>query len=121
MYAKIINNETKEVVAVENATREFIEANGFTEMEVEQAYNGSWYVKGYAPEEPAPTEEEQRKNRELAYAQEVDPLHAQRQRRTILGTWSEEDEEEYILKVKELSDKIAKEYPYNEEVYESQI
>ena len=23
-----------------------------TEMEVEQAYNGSWYVKGYCPEKP---------------------------------------------------------------------
>ena len=74
MYAKIINNETKEVVVVENATREFIEANGFTEMDVEQAYNGFWYVEGYAPEEPAPTEEEQRQKREQAYTLEVDPI-----------------------------------------------
>lgn len=26
-----------------------------TEMEVEQAYNGEWYLKGYAPIKPEPT------------------------------------------------------------------
>ena len=74
MYAKIINDETKEVVVVANATPEFITANGFSEMDVEQAYNGFWYVQGYAPEEPAPTEEEQRQKREQAYTVEVDPI-----------------------------------------------
>lgn len=45
-YAKIINDETKEVsIALgSNPPRDYVE------MEVEQDYNGSWYVKGYAPE-----------------------------------------------------------------------
>ena len=59
-----------------------------------------------------PTEEEQRENRARAYQQEVDPLHSRKQRKIILGEWTEDDEREYILKVKELSDKIVKEYPY---------
>lgn len=59
-----------------------------------------------------PTEEEQKENRARAYKEEVDPLHSRKQRKTILGEWTEDDEREYILKVKELSDKIAKEYPY---------
>lgn len=69
-YAKISNEQTKQCdVALGNYVPE-----GFTQMNVEQAYNGSWYVEGYAPEEPAPTEEEQRQKREIAYTQEVDPI-----------------------------------------------
>ena len=51
-YAKIINEETKacEVGLGTNST--FYQSIGMVEMEVEQAYDGSWYVKGYAPEKP---------------------------------------------------------------------
>ena len=45
-----------------------------TEMDVEQAYNGSWYLLGYAPIKPEPTKEEQQKAREEAYKAEVDPI-----------------------------------------------
>ena len=52
-YAKIINEETKacEVGLGTNST--FYQSIGMTEMDVEQAYDGNWYVKGYAPEKPA--------------------------------------------------------------------
>ena len=60
MYAKIINNETKEVVVVESATPEFITANGFSEMDVEQAWDGAWYITGFAPAEPEKTYIEKR-------------------------------------------------------------
>lgn len=73
-YAKIVNDKTKECEVGIGTNTEFYKSIGMTEIDVEQAYNGVWYVKGYAPEEPAPTEEEQRKNREQAYTQEVDPI-----------------------------------------------
>lgn len=111
-YAKILNKETNEVSVGEGTNTEFYKSIGMTEIEVEQAYNGSWYVQGYAPEQPAPTEEEQRQKRAEAYTQEIDPLHAQKQRRVILGTWTEEDEQEYVQKVKELSEDISKRFPY---------
>lgn len=57
MFAKIINQETKEVQIVSG--EKLIKLYGATEMEVEQAYNGAWYVKGYAPIAPMPTIEEQ--------------------------------------------------------------
>ena len=38
---------------------EFYKSIGMTEMEVEQAYNGAWYLKGYAPQKPEPTPQEQ--------------------------------------------------------------
>ena len=64
------------------------------------------------PPAPAPTKEEQEHARANAYAEEIDPLHARKFRKSILGEWAEEDEAEYIAKVKELSAEIEERYPY---------
>lgn len=111
-YAKVINEETKLCEVGLGTNNNFYQSIGMEELEVEQAYNGKWYLVGYAPSKPEPTKEEQRENRARAYKEEVDPLHSRKQRKTILEEWTEDDEREYVLKVKELSDKIAKEYPY---------
>lgn len=52
MYAKIINEETKQCEVGVGTNTKFYESIGMVEMDVEQAYNGSWYVKGFAPERP---------------------------------------------------------------------
>ncbi|MBQ9035365.1 MAG: hypothetical protein IJ099_05330 [Alphaproteobacteria bacterium] len=49
-YAKLINEETKEVVISLGTNTDFYKSIGMTEMEVEQAYNGSWYISGFAPQ-----------------------------------------------------------------------
>ena len=85
------------------------------ESETEKSYDGSIWEKGYAPEKPAPTREEISALREQAYVKEVDILHAQKDRRTILGTWTEEDESNYIAEVKCRSEDIANRYPYETE------
>ena len=54
-YAKIINEETKEVQIGVGVNDEYYASIGMTEMEVEQAYTGLWYLKGYAPIKPEPT------------------------------------------------------------------
>ena len=59
MYARIVNEETKEVSVGLGTDVEFYKSIGMKEMEVEQAYNGEWYLKGYAPAKPEPTVEEQ--------------------------------------------------------------
>lgn len=51
-YAKIIDEETKACDVGTGTNAAFYEKIGMTEQEVEQAYNGSWYLAGYAPEEP---------------------------------------------------------------------
>ena len=51
-YAKIINEETKLVAVGAETDIDFYKSIGMEEMEVEQAYNGSWYLMGYAPEKP---------------------------------------------------------------------
>ena len=59
-YAKIINEETKQCDVSLGTNTSFYQACGMVEMDVEQAYNGSWYVEGYAPQKPEPTYAEKR-------------------------------------------------------------
>lgn len=51
-YAKIINEETKQCEVGLGTNNVFYASIGMEEMEVEQAFDGSWYVAGYAPAKP---------------------------------------------------------------------
>lgn len=50
-YAKIENEESKVCSVGIDTNNEVYSSLGMTLMEVEQAYNGLWYVKGYAPKQ----------------------------------------------------------------------
>lgn len=52
MYAKIINEETNQCEVGIGTNTDFYKSIGMEEMDVEQAYDGAWYVKGYAPSKP---------------------------------------------------------------------
>lgn len=52
-YAKIIDDKTKACCVGVGDDVSFYESLGFVELEVEKAWNGSWYLVGYAPEKPA--------------------------------------------------------------------
>ena len=56
-FAKIENEETKVCSVGIGTNTEFYRSIGMSEMEVEQAYDGSWYLKGYAPEKPVEEKE----------------------------------------------------------------
>lgn len=71
-YAKIINYETKQCEVGTGTNAEFYKSIGMTEMEVEQAYNGQWYLQGYAPAPPEPTVEEILKGYEDAVQAHLD-------------------------------------------------
>lgn len=116
-YAKIVNEETKacEVGLGTNST--FYQSIGMTEIEVEQGYDGNWYVLGFAPIKPEPTYEEVRQTREQLYKEQKDPITCQ-----IQSLRDEEETEEILaeieaLKVKraEIVAKIKEENPYPEE------
>ena len=115
-YAKVINEETKVCEVGIGTNAEFYKSIGMTEMDVEQAYNGQWYVKGYAPVQPEPTIDEQNavisEKRASEYARLIDPLHAEKARKTVLGEWTEELELEYVAQVKALTKQIQDENPY---------
>ena len=65
MYARIVNEETKEVSVGLGTDEQFYQSLGMSEMDVEQAYNGSWYLKGYAPQAPVPMAQEQVRRLEM--------------------------------------------------------
>lgn len=48
------------------------------------------------------------------YAKLIDPLHAEKLRKMVLGTWTEKDETEYVNAVKSLTEQIQNENPYVE-------
>lgn len=66
-YAKVINQETKQCQIGIGTNSDFYEKNGMTKMSVEQAYDGNWYLEGYAPVAPLPTLEEQLTELEQKY------------------------------------------------------
>lgn len=120
-YAKIINEQTKQCEVGIGTNADFYKSIGMTEMDVEQAYNGAWYVAGYAPEEPEPTHEDQRLKRAEAYRIEKDPITCQ-----IQSLRDEEQTPEIVAEIealiverKEVVENIHNRYPYPEEESES--
>nr|DAH10944.1 MAG TPA: hypothetical protein [Caudoviricetes sp.] len=116
-YAKVINEESKACEVGLGTNSNFYQSIGMTEMEVEEAYDGNWYVLGFAPEKPLPTYEEVRQTREALYRDQKDPITCQ-----IQSLRDEEETEEILaeieaLKVKraEIVAKIKEENPYPEE------
>ena len=51
-YAQIIDDEKKKVSVGIGTDIEYYKSIGMTEMEVEEGYDGQWYVEGYAPSQP---------------------------------------------------------------------
>lgn len=114
-YAKVTNQETKLCEVGLGTNAEFYKSIGMTEMDVEQAYDGSWYVKGYAPVQPVDEyNAEQKEKRSQAYTERTDPLTLRKMRKLALGEWTEEDEAQYVAEIQAISEQINEEYPYKE-------
>lgn len=111
-YAKIVNEETKQCDVGIGTNTEFYESVGMTEMDVEQAYNGNWYVEGYAPEEPAPTWEEVDKARVQYRREHIDDKTTARSRKMANHTWTEQDERDYLELDAEVTAWIEENLPY---------
>lgn len=97
-YAKVINKETKACEVGLGTNIDFYKSLGMEEMEVEESYNGNWYVLGFAPKKP----------QELINKEEIQELKKQL------------DETDYkIIKCSEYS-LAGKELPYNIEYLHEQ-
>ena len=74
-YAKIINEETNQCDVGIGTNTTFYESLGMIEMDVEQAYDGNWYIEGYAPQPSGEYQNEQiRQQRQARYEAEADPI-----------------------------------------------
>ena len=112
MYAKIINEETKECQVGTGTNTEFYKSIGMTEMDVEKAYNGFWYLVGYVPAKPAPTHDEVSKMREEYRKEHIDSQTAMRSRKMANQTWTSDDERAYLDLYAEVTAYIEQHFPY---------
>ena len=71
-YAKVINEETKACEVGTGTNTAFYASIGREEMDVEQAYDGSWYLKGYAPEKPIEQKEAEVRSVRNQYLKQTD-------------------------------------------------
>lgn len=87
----------------------------YADTDIEKAYTGEYYLAGFAPQQSMEEKNAQTKEtRANLYAELIDPLHAEKQRKVVLGTWTEANEEDYVAEVKRLTEKIQTENPYTE-------
>lgn len=74
-YATIINDKTKQCEVGLGRNTEFYESLGMEEMDVNQAYNGNWYLEGYAPQKPEETYIEKRLAEYPALSEQFDMIY----------------------------------------------
>lgn len=92
-YAIIINQETKMCDVGTGTDIEYYKSIGMTEMDVEQSYDGNWYIVGYASQKPQEScEEEVRKVRNEYLEKYVDWY----QSKPLLWEELNEEEKQYI-------------------------
>lgn len=110
-YAKVINEETKECQVGIGTNASFYQKIGMSKMDVEHAYNGAWYVAGYAPEEPEAEKKAKRKKELIAELAELDLKQIRSLAAKAAGTATDEDiavladlEEQKAIKRQELKD-----------------
>ena len=115
-YAKIIDNETKEVQIGVGVDNTYYREIGMRKMDIEQSYNGNWYVAGYAPKKPAPTHEDIRIERVAYRNAHIDDKTSERSRKQANGTWTDEDEAEYLTLDAEVTAWIEQNLPYPDEI-----
>lgn len=111
-YAKIEDEKTKACIVGDGDDVEYYKSLGMTEQDVEQCWNGSWYLKGYAPEKPAPTWEEVDQMRVQYRKAHIDDKTIARMRKTANKTWTDEDEKAYLALDAEVTAYIEEHYPY---------
>ena len=79
--------------------------------DVEVAWDGSLWLKGHAPN---PTHEQTSELRKQYRRDHIDDKTAERSRKMANGSWSEEDEDEYLALDEEVTAYIEEHYPYYE-------
>lgn len=115
-YAKITDETTKKCEVGIGTNALFYQSIGMTEQDVEKAFNGLWYISGYAPQKPAPTYDEVKEIRASLYRDLVDPITSHIQRLRDEESPDEEKIAELIQERSELVTKIQEENPYPDEL-----
>lgn len=100
--------ETRE----ELENNEFITYDRIEEYEFAEMYAGVIYTN--KEELTAVKNAAIKQVRATQYAELIDPLHAEKQRKVVMGVWTEVDEANYTAEVTRLTEQIQTENPYIE-------
>ena len=120
-YAKIINEETKLCEVGVGTDSDFYQSIGMTRQDVEEAWNGNWYLQGYTPEMPAPTKEDIGLLRSDEYHLKTDRLVCEYMRKKLLNLFKDGEEAEILKEISSRSAQIKAENPYPVEESEEVI
>lgn len=108
-YSQLKDEETKEYTVI---NQEKAKNLGWSKHDLEVGYDGKFYLKGHTPEQPAPTYEEIDQMRIKYRKDNIDDKTIARMRKTANGTWTEEDEQEYLALDAEVTAWINENLPY---------
>lgn len=120
-YAKVINNRTHEVQVGVGCPDEYYVEIGMEIMNVEQAYNGKWYVAGYAPVQPEPTVDEKKEMVRTVrdqYINEIEWRVSRYRDQKELGMATTDDEQTYIQILEYMQ--YLRDYPESSETWYEQ-
>lgn len=106
-YAKIINEETKSCCVGLGTDEEYYQSIGMEEMEVEQAWDGAWYLAGHCPEKPVPTEEEINKEKATNQKAELREMAVTAMMTTLSGGDITPAKTAYTEKLNAIEDSVA--------------
>lgn len=88
------------------------QAKGYPLVEVEPAYDGSLWEKGFAPEKPVPTKDDIKQMRIDYRHTHIDDQTLERNRKMANGSWTQEDEAAYLALDAEVTAYIEENLPY---------
>lgn len=91
LYAQIADNEKKQCNVGIGTNEDFYKSIGMVKMDVEQAWDGNWYVSGFAPAKPEAVEKEEKLANLKAELEEIDSKSNRSMRAILAGTATEED------------------------------
>lgn len=106
---KILKTELDEHIEEYSQIAEWCNENGYTIVD-----DGKYYKTVKLPE-LTPLADEEIKQMRINYRREhIDDQTAERSRKMANGTWTDEDEQEYLALDAEVTAYIEEHYPYNE-------
>lgn len=91
LYAMIADPKTNKCFVGLGTDEEFYKSLGMTRMDVEQAWDGSWYRAGFVPEKPESVEKEETLANLKAKLETIDEKSNRSMRAILAGTATEED------------------------------
>ncbi len=91
LYAKIIDGSSKKCTVGIGSNEEFYKSIGMEKMDVEQSYDGGWYLVGYAPAKPEELIKEEQIEELKAQLTTIDEKSNRSMRAILAGTATEED------------------------------